>query len=347
MLAGEKLAGAPHASLDLVADHQHAVLPADAGALGQIAGRRHDHPCLALHRLDQERRRIGRDRRFERAGIAERDRLESGRERSEAVAVLRFRRESDDRDRAAVKVAGAHDHLGLSVGNALDLVSPLAHRFQRRLDGFGAAVRRQRARKTGHFGQPLQKKRQLVVVEGARGHRQLLRLRDQRRDDAGMRMPVTDGRIRAHHVEKTPAVDVPQPSALAVRHHHRQRVVVACAEGLFDVDKGRARFGFCRLAGVEIALLHSVDSLSADRRVARSSRSDCNARAPLGSATRPDCRDVDARTRLAAGWRDQGWSGRRLRQDMARILPSKQAAKPAALHKPGFPGPRAAISCGW
>jgi hypothetical protein len=169
---------------------------------------------------------------------------------------LRFRRKTDDRDRAAVEVARAYDHFGLVVGNALDLVSPLAHRFQRGLDRLGAAVRRQRARKSRHLGQPLEKQRQLVVVKSARGDRQLLRLCDQRRDDARMGVTVADGRIRAHHVEKAPAVYVPQPSALAVRHDHGQRVVIARAEGFFDFDVGRTRFGLCRLAGVGNTVRH-------------------------------------------------------------------------------------------
>ena len=46
------------------------LLAADARALGEIAVRRHDDAAFALHRLDQERRGVGRDRRVQRRGVA-------------------------------------------------------------------------------------------------------------------------------------------------------------------------------------------------------------------------------------------------------------------------------------
>ncbi len=78
-------------------------------------------------------------------------RREAGRERAEAVAVLRLGGEADDGDRAAVEVAVADDDLGPPVGNALDLVAPLARGLERGLHRLGAAVHRQRAVQAGQL----------------------------------------------------------------------------------------------------------------------------------------------------------------------------------------------------
>ena len=137
------------------------------------------------------------------------------------------RREADDRDRTAVEVALADDHFGAIGGNALDLVTPFAHGLERGLDRFGAAARRQRAIETRQLREPLEEARQKLVVKDARRHGEALRLLDQRAHDARMRVAVAHRRIRAHHVEIAAAVLVPQPAAVAVRDHDRQRIVIA------------------------------------------------------------------------------------------------------------------------
>ena len=88
VLTRQKLAGAAHAGLDFVGEKEHAMLAADARALGEIARGRDDDAALALDWLDQECRGMRRNRGRERGGVAERNQLESGREWPEAVAVL-------------------------------------------------------------------------------------------------------------------------------------------------------------------------------------------------------------------------------------------------------------------
>ena len=96
------------------------------------------------------------DRARERIGVAVGNLSEARRERSETVAILRLGRKADDRDRSAVEVAGADDDLGAIGRDALDLVAPLARGLERGLDGFGAAVRGQRAVESRELGKPLQ-----------------------------------------------------------------------------------------------------------------------------------------------------------------------------------------------
>src|SRR6185437_14958127 len=133
--------------------------------------------------------------------------------------------------------------------------------------------------------------------------------------------------------EEAPAVDVPQPRALAVRHDHGQRVVIAGAKGLFGVDIGRARFGLRRLAGVRIAVLHSwTPCLSTGGLLGR-----CGPvaapRLLLGARRDRTVGDVDARTRLAAvGVARSGLERQATSPGHGAILPSKRRARPAAPH---------------
>ncbi len=177
---GEELAGAAEAGLDFVGH--------EAGR--RFCGRwptasfeetrgRNDDAGLALNRLDQEGAGVGRDGCAQRVGVAEGDDLEAGSERAEAVAVLLVGREADDGDGAAVEVVGADDDLGLAVGNAFDLVAPLARGLDRGLDGLGAGVHGQRHVEAGEVVQFFVEQRQLVVAEGARGQRDLAGLLDQ------------------------------------------------------------------------------------------------------------------------------------------------------------------------
>ena len=163
----------------------------------------------------------------QRVGVAERNLPEAAGERTESVAILRLARKADDRDRTAVEVALAYDHFGAIGGNALDLVTPFAHGLERGLDRFGAAARRQRAVETRQLREALEEPRQELVVKGPRRDGEALRLLDQRAHDARMRVAVAHRRIGAHHVEVTAAVLVPQPAAVTVRDHDRQRIVIA------------------------------------------------------------------------------------------------------------------------
>ena len=186
-----------------------------------------------------------RDRTLERVRVAVRHRRQARRKRTEAVAVLRLRRQAGDRDRAAVEVAVARDDRRAAVGNALDLVAPFARRLDRGLDRFRAAAGRQHAIEAGDARQSLHQLRQPVVVVGARRHRELLRLLDQRADDARMRVTEAHRRVRAHQVEQPATFDVGDPRALAARQHDGQRLVVVCAGLLLTRDQRlAAREGF-------------------------------------------------------------------------------------------------------
>ncbi len=93
------------------------------------------------------------------------------------------------------------------------------------------------ASKPGDAADFFEKRPEPVVVIGARRHRQPLRLRGQRRENARMRVAVARRRIGAHHVDVAPAVGVPQMRAFAARQHDRQRRVVRGAYAIFQCDE--------------------------------------------------------------------------------------------------------------
>ena len=165
---------------------------------------------------------LRRDRRLERGGIAERHADEARRERAEAVAVLRFAREADDGRRPAGEVAGGDDDLGASFRHALDLVGPLARRLDRRLDGLGAGVHRQRLGHAGRFADGAQERTEAVGVEGAARHREALGLLGENAHEGRMAVAEADRGVRRHHVEVAAAGGVEQPDAGAALQRHRQ-----------------------------------------------------------------------------------------------------------------------------
>ncbi len=150
----------PKPGLDFVRDEQHAVLRGrsrrprfrnPAGGMMMPAS-----PWIGSTRNAQV---LGVIASLQRVRIAEGNDLEPRRERPEAVAVLFIAREADDGRRAAVEVVGADDDLGLAVGNALDLVSPLARGLDRGLHRFGARVHGQRHVEAGQVVQLLVEQR--------------------------------------------------------------------------------------------------------------------------------------------------------------------------------------------
>ena len=146
-------------------------------------------------------------------------------------------READDAHGAAVEIVGADDDLGLAVRHALDLVAPFADRLDGGLHGLGAGVHRQDLVRAGECRDLLVEQRQLVVAEGARGQRQLLRLLDHRGQDLRMAMALVDRGIGRQAVEVAVAVDVPDPDALAARQDHVERLVVVRAEPMLGRDE--------------------------------------------------------------------------------------------------------------
>src|SRR6516162_7927119 len=112
VLAREPGAGAAETRLDLVEDEQHMMRIAQASYAGEPSRRWHHDAGLALDRLDQNGRGLGLHGPLHGGEIAEWHAAESGRERSEAVTIIRFARERDDGRGAAVKISVRHDDLG-------------------------------------------------------------------------------------------------------------------------------------------------------------------------------------------------------------------------------------------
>ncbi len=213
----------------------------------EIAVGRHDDAALALDRLDEERGGVRRDRALERGELAVRHQAQPGRERSEALAILRLGGQAGDGDGAPVEVAFARDDLGAIVRHALHLVRPLARRLQRGLDRLEAGVHRQRPVHAGEPAQPREERGQPVVVVGPRGDRQPARLGGQRAQDARMRVAEAHRGVGRHAVEVASARLVPDVRAFAAHQHDRQRRVVGRAVPPLERDRERRR----RRAGAE------------------------------------------------------------------------------------------------
>ena len=210
---------------------------AEAAQPAEEAGGRHDDAGLALDRLDQHGRGPRRDGALDGGEIAERHRAEAGRERAEAVAIIRLARERDDGGGAAVEIALGDDDLGAVAGDALDAIAPAARRLDRGLHRFGAGVHRQRGVEPGEAAQLRQERPEPVVVIGARGHGEAPRLAFERRQDARMGMAVARRRIGAHHVDVAPPGGIPEVRALPAREHDGQRRVIGRAVAGLQLDR--------------------------------------------------------------------------------------------------------------
>src|SRR5690349_25071770 len=113
MLFGEQPAGTTEPSLNLIENQNDVVACTNLPHRFEITCGRNDHPRLALDGLDQEGDRIGRDRRFERRGVAKGyDATEPGGEGTEAVARGRIGAKADDSQGTAVEIVAAHDDFG-------------------------------------------------------------------------------------------------------------------------------------------------------------------------------------------------------------------------------------------
>ncbi len=150
-----------------------------------------------------------------------------------------------------MEVVLADDDLGLVRGHALHLVAPLADHLDRRLDGLGAGVHRQRPLEAGDLAEPSEERAHLVVVEGPRGQRERVELPVGRLDDRRVPVTLVQRRVGAEHVEVAPSVDVPHPHPLPPLEHDRKRVVVVRAVPVDFREKalglGSGRFGHVRL----------------------------------------------------------------------------------------------------
>ena len=104
-LVGEQLAGAAHASLNLVEGQEQAVLIAQLAQRPQERRFDNPHAALAHDRLDQYGGGFGRDRALGRFDIAERHMVEAFDDRTKAVEIFFLSAGSERRQGAAVECA--------------------------------------------------------------------------------------------------------------------------------------------------------------------------------------------------------------------------------------------------
>src|SRR5579863_5473641 len=237
MLLREQLSSAAEPGLDFVEDQHHVVRGAEIAYLREIAGRGDDDAGLPLDRLDEEGDRVRRDRLLQRLGVAEGNDPEARRERPEMLTSRHVGAESDDTERASVKIVGADDDLGLPVRHALDLVTPLAHGLDRALYRLGTAVHWQHLVRAGKLCDLFVKGGKLVVVEGAGGQRQLTRLFHHSGQDLRMAVALVHRGICGEAIEITVALRIPQPDAFAARQNDAERLVVLGAKARFRRDE--------------------------------------------------------------------------------------------------------------
>ena len=105
----EQPAGAAHARLHLVEEQQQPVFVADRAQPAQVLDVRGAHAALALHRLDQDRRRLVGDGIAQHVEIAERHVVEARHGRVETLQVLLVAGGGQRGQRAAVESLGAAD----------------------------------------------------------------------------------------------------------------------------------------------------------------------------------------------------------------------------------------------
>lgn len=232
VLARERLPGPAQPRLDLVRHEQDVPLARELPYAPQVPGGRHQHPRLALDRLQQHGHGVRRDGRGQRGEVPVRDDLEARRVRPVVVAGLVVRREAHDRRRPAVEVAGRDHDLGLSVRDALDLVTPLARGLHRRLHGLRTRVHRQHHLLAAQRGELGAEVGEPVVVEGPRGEGDPLQLRLGGVEQTPVAVAEVERRVAREHVQVAAALHVGHPRAFRGRHDDGQRVVVVRAVGL-------------------------------------------------------------------------------------------------------------------
>ena len=135
-----------------------------------------------------------------------------------------------------MEIATAGDDLRFVVGYALDRVGPFARRLDRGLDRLRAGVHRQRHVLAGHFTGFRKERAEFIRVERARNDIERAYLVAHQADEARIGVTVTDGRIRAHHIEVFLTRFVPYENALAVREHDGKRVIVVRAVARLEVN---------------------------------------------------------------------------------------------------------------
>src|SRR6516225_10272135 len=230
MLFGEEPAGTTEPGLNLVENQNNVVARTNLAHRFEITCGRNNHPRLALDGFDQEGDRISRDRPFECGGVAKRhNAAEATGEGTEAVARDCIGAKADDGQGTTVEVVGADDDFGPVFWDTLYLIAPFTRDLDCAFHRFGARVHGQNLVRTGGGAELLAEQRELVVHEGARSNSEPRRLLGQCRQDARVTMPLIDRRICRQTIEVTPAVDIPNPDAMATGEHDIERLVIVRA----------------------------------------------------------------------------------------------------------------------
>ena len=234
-LMGEQAAGAAEAAQDRVIDQQHAVCGAQRTQRLQLALVQRARAALALHRLDDHRRRRRAEQGLQRLVVAKR-RLQIARQpRAETIQIGRVARGVDRRVGAAVKRAVEADHvdpLGLAVGRVI-LPRGLQCAFHRLRPGVGEEHHVGEGRLAQGRGQRLLLRNAVDVGDVP----ELFSLRLQRRDQLGMGVAQRVDRDAGDAVQIGLAVGGEQARALASLE--RQRGAAIDAQDVVVGARGR------------------------------------------------------------------------------------------------------------
>ncbi len=134
----EQAAGASHAGLHLVKQHQAAVFGAKLAHRAEVTGRRHANTAFALNWLEQHCRGPLGHRRFQRVEVSERNVANPRQQRLETDAVLFLARHCDHAEGAAMKTAV---HCNDFEAPLTSVVEVATSKFDHRFVCFGARVR--------------------------------------------------------------------------------------------------------------------------------------------------------------------------------------------------------------
>jgi hypothetical protein len=203
----------PEPGLDLVGDHQHAVLGADR-ATPAGSRRRHDHPASPWIGSSSTATVVSSIGRRERVRVAVGHDRKPGRVRAEVVARV------GSVEKLTIVVVRpwklpVDDDVAPPSRHALDLVAPLAGDLDRGLDRLGAGVHRQHQVLAAQLGQLGAERPELVVLERPAGQRDALELPCAAAISRGCR-----GRSSAPSTRRgspgSAALDVGHPGALGL-----------------------------------------------------------------------------------------------------------------------------------
>ncbi|GBD12970.1 hypothetical protein HRbin24_00991 [bacterium HR24] len=218
-LVGEEGAAAAQSRLHLVQHEEDARLAAPLPHLTQVVGRRNDDAVLALHRLQQHRRRALGSGAADGIGIAVRDADEARRQRLEGGAVTLHPTGRDGGQGAAMEGALGNDDL---VSPLAVVPSPATGQLDGRLHRLGPRITEKGALHTGGLAeQPGQlqlghsveqvgdvHERPALFFQGLHHHR--------------MAVPQAHASDAGHQVQVPSALVVVHVAALAADQHHRQ-----------------------------------------------------------------------------------------------------------------------------